>query len=263
MKKIYWSGYEWIPQERWGQVHHEKPHWWYDESCVSVDTEGNLHLATRLNPKEFDIAGEKVVSPIGVGLVSCTEKFGHGVFSIEAMLPTGAHLWPAFWMWSWDSWPPEIDVFEAYSDAKSRYLKPSWKRPIVLWNVQTNLHYEAEGRPANVGGLQHWIGCRNPRKRFVTYALDWDPNYVDFYYNGRLVRSIRDPHILAHLNSTRMNVIINNGVTGQVSLTNPPKSNFVIRSFEYEPKAVDREESLIKMMQSDEESGLYLKGKEE
>ena len=97
----------------------------------------------------------------------------------------------------------------------------------------------------------------------MTYALDWDPNYVDFYYNGRLVRSIRDPHILAHLNSTRMNVIINNGVTGQVSLTNPPKSNFVIRSFEYEPKAVDREESLIKMMQSDEESGLYLKGKEE
>jgi hypothetical protein len=48
MKSIFWSGYEWITQERWGQVHPEKPHWWYDESCVHICRGTNqLNLRTR------------------------------------------------------------------------------------------------------------------------------------------------------------------------------------------------------------------------
>jgi len=114
VRTIKWQGYEWITQERWGQVHPEKSHWWYDESCVSIDEKDNLHLKTKSNPKYFPELD--VISNIGTGLVSCTEKFGYGVFSIDAKLPKGKHLWPAFWMWSWDSWPPEIDIFEGYSN---------------------------------------------------------------------------------------------------------------------------------------------------
>ncbi len=53
MRTIKWQGYEWITQERWGQVHPEKSHWWYDESCVSIDEKDNLHLKTKSNPKYF------------------------------------------------------------------------------------------------------------------------------------------------------------------------------------------------------------------
>ena len=112
MRTFEWCGYEWITQERWGQIHPEKSHWWYDESCVSVDKQNHLHLKTKYNPKRFEELN--LTSPIGVGLVSCTNKFKYGVFSIEAKLPHGKNLWPAFWMWSWDSWPPEIDVFEGW-----------------------------------------------------------------------------------------------------------------------------------------------------
>ena len=44
MATIRWKGYEWITEERWGQVHPEKSHWWYDESCVLIDNENNLNL---------------------------------------------------------------------------------------------------------------------------------------------------------------------------------------------------------------------------
>ena len=32
-----WCGYEWITQERWGDIHPDKPICWYDPSAVSVD----------------------------------------------------------------------------------------------------------------------------------------------------------------------------------------------------------------------------------
>ena len=47
MKTINWSGYEWITQERWGDIHPEKTYCWYDEQAVSVDTNNYLHLKTR------------------------------------------------------------------------------------------------------------------------------------------------------------------------------------------------------------------------
>jgi beta-glucanase (GH16 family) len=113
-KTIKWSGYNWITQERWGDIHPDKPYNWYDPSAVEVVGE-NLILKTHHNPKEFTINKKKIVSNYGVGLVSNTTKFGYGYFEIEAKLPTGRNLWPAFWMWSFDAWPPEIDILEAYS----------------------------------------------------------------------------------------------------------------------------------------------------
>ena len=51
MENIFWCGHEWITSERWGQVHPDKSHWWYDESCVLVDENNYLHLKTKNNPK--------------------------------------------------------------------------------------------------------------------------------------------------------------------------------------------------------------------
>ena len=87
------------------------------------------------------VMGDMII-PFGVGLVSCTEKFGYGTFEIEAKLPKGQpNAWPAFWMWSFDSWPPEIDVFEAYSNKKGSYF--NWNIDALLgkfWRCATNVH---------------------------------------------------------------------------------------------------------------------------
>lgn len=233
MRKINWQGYEWITQERWGQVHPEKSHWWYDESCVFIDRNSNLNLMTKRNPKYFPEINK--TSIIGAGLVSCTGKFNFGTFKIIAKLPEGSNLWPAFWMWSWDSWPPEIDVLEAYSDSKGSYLKPRISNPLGFWNVQTNVHYIRNNENKMVKGKTHYFGFKDPSKHFIEYGVSWKKDKVEFYYDNRLVRVINDKQILKQLSETTMNVIINNGVTSEVDLFNPPNSNFVIKDFIYEP----------------------------
>ena len=119
---IQWSGYDWLTQERWGNMHPDKTYNWYDPSAVEIRND-DLILKTHYNPKEFTVNDKKITSNYGVGLISNTTKFDYGYFEIEAKLPTGKNLWPAFWMWSFDSWPPEIDIFEAYSSIKKSQLK--------------------------------------------------------------------------------------------------------------------------------------------
>src|SRR6056300_1123569 len=109
MENIKWDNYDWYPSEIWGHIHPEKQHVWYDSSAIEVK-DNSLLLKTQYNPKYFEDLD--LTSPMGVGLVTCLEKFEYGTFSLDAMLPSGKHLWPAFWLYSWDKWPPEIDVFE-------------------------------------------------------------------------------------------------------------------------------------------------------
>ena len=67
----------------------------------------------------------------------------------------------------------------------------------------------------------------------MNYSVEWTKNYVKFYYDDILVRTIKDEEILKQLDNTTMNVIINNGVTESVDRQYPPESDFVIRNFKY------------------------------
>lgn len=233
MGKINWSGYEWITEERWGNIHPEKMEQWYDPSCVSIDNNGYLHLKTKYNPKYF--GAWNITSYIGVGLVSCTKEFHFGSFEIEAKLPRGRHLWPAFWMWSWYDWPPEIDILEGYSDGFPNYFHFNPFKPKNIWKVETNVHYKIDGKKGDCGGKTHDFGFKDPTKNFIKYRADWSKDRVAFYYDEKLVRVIEDPEILKDFNNTKMNVIINNAVTKRVNPKNPPNSDFIIKYFKYEP----------------------------
>lgn len=234
MSEFNWCGYNWLTSERWGQVHPEKTNWWYDEDSVSVDDSNNLILSIKHNPKYFESLN--VTSEMGVGLVSCTEKFKHGVFTIEAKLPKGDFLWPAFWMWSWDSWPPEIDIFEGYSNKKSSFFKFRILKPLGFWNLQTNVHYNEGVNNKMMGGKTHFFGFKDPTENFIKYTLDWDKEYLKFYYNGRLVRKVTDKKVLEQLNKTSMNVIINNGITSEYKIGSKSDSDFIIKNFVYKNK---------------------------
>jgi beta-glucanase (GH16 family) len=229
-----WSGYTWLMEERWGQIHPEKPTWWYDESAVEVDDAGYLHLKTHYNPKKFNNIQANYISEIGAGLVSCTSREFHwGTYEIEAKLPNGKYLWPAFWMWSWNTWPPEIDILEAYSNSRGNYFK--WN-PFAPWNVQTNVHYSniLTGLNKMLGGKRHWFTHKDPAKYFIKYRLEWSAKSLKFYYNGRLVRIVKDAVIMEQINSTEMNVIINNGLTKYLP-GQDQTSDFIIKYFRYTP----------------------------
>lgn len=238
MKTLNWSGHEWITQERWGDLHPEKPYCWYDPHAVSIDTDGYLHLKTRYNPKWFNDKG--IWSNTGVGLVSSTTQFKWGTFEIEAKLPRGLNLWPAFWMWSWDSWPPEIDVFEGYTNNRSNYLDLS--HLINFRKIESNIHYVGVDNQNKVlGARRHWMGFKDVTKTFIKYKMVWLPDSISIYYDNKLVRKVEDANILKQLNATTLNVVINNHVTDKIDSTYhwanfksiAQESDFVIKRFTY------------------------------
>jgi beta-glucanase (GH16 family) len=231
--KISWSGYNWITQERWGMVHPDKYHWWYDSEAVEIDANNNLILKTRYNPKYFPEI--KKTSTTGVGLISSTDEFGFGEFTVEAKLPSGPFLWPAFWMWSWDSWPPEIDVFEAYSNSQGKYFDFTWTNPFNFWKVESNLHYGYQQTKSSIGARKNLFSLVSPDKRFNKYSVIWTKYFVKWLYNDRIVRVCRDSKIMSELSNKKMNVIINNGVTNEGAMGVIPESSFIIKSFNYKP----------------------------
>ncbi len=232
MNEIEWSNYKWIPQERWGQIHPEKSHWWYDPTQIEIQN-NILKLKTGYNPKYFDEL--KITSNIGVGLVSCLTEFSYGIFEIEAKLPFGKNLWPAFWMYSWYSWPPEIDILEGYSDKTPNYQN---KKSIFnifgtsVYDIETNLHYRENETNQNIGGRKNRFRI-DPTKNFIKYSCDWSEEHIRFYYDNILIREITDKKILSKFDGHKMNVIINNGVTSFVNREKPPQSSFDIKYFKY------------------------------
>lgn len=250
MKQIRFCEYDWMTQERWGRVHNVKPHWYYDDDQVTVNDFHDLRLSLEHKPKEVRLPDGKLTpSYIAAGLVSCKERFGKGFFEIDIKLPIGPNLWPAFWMWSWEGWPPEIDVMEAYSNSKSSYFKFRWLRPLSFWNIQTNVHYAANHEGSkHIGAKTHWMGFSNPTNRFVRFAVHWDNDVMEFYYDDRMVRRITDKKILSLFENHKMNVIINNGIRSNVSKKdyinpnsrfsqeiNKQQSTLVARNFIYSP----------------------------
>jgi hypothetical protein len=228
-----WADYSWIPRERWGQIHPQKTIQWYDPSCVKVDQEGQLLLSTHKNPKYFDELGQ--ISMVGIGLVSCTNHFSYGEFTFTAKLPYGKDLWPAIWLWSWDSWPPEIDLLEGYSDKNPNYFKFRLNRPLGFWNIQTNVHFTKGGKGHMAGPKTHWFGFKDPTQHFIEYRLIWLKDRLEFWYGGKRVRTIKDSLILEQLADTKMNLIINNGVMNSINEVDPTQSTFIIKDFKYNP----------------------------
>lgn len=244
MENIKWAGYEWLTQERWGDMHPEKPEVWYDPSAIEIDSNDYLRLKARPSPKRsnpINIDPEKFescYSPVGIGLVSCTEKFKYGTFEIEAKLPKGPYTWPAFWMWSFDSWPPEIDMFEAYSNKRGSYF--NWSHELFLgkfWRVATNIHlshlYNNRKVDYNLGAKYHYYGFKNPSKHFIKYSLIWEPNKISIFYGDKLVRKITDEKTTSQMRNTHMNLIINNSIQDKYLNTDMPETEMVIKSFKY------------------------------
>ncbi len=229
MTKIKWQGYEWLTQEKWGQYHPDTPIVWYDPSAVEFDSD-TLILKCRPNEKIFD--GVKI--PIGIGLISCTTEFGYGKFEICAKLPNGTFTWPAFWMWSFESWPPEIDVFEGYSK-RSGYFNWSLRSLIgKFWAVNSNIHLGKLPNNYMLGPKSHWLGWRSPSKKFNKYGLIWTDSEIKILFNNRVVRKITDEKVISQFRGIKMNVILNNSIQKGYMNTNKPEHEMVVKYFKYE-----------------------------
>ncbi|MCC3157677.1 family 16 glycosylhydrolase [Hymenobacter sp. 15J16-1T3B] len=121
------------------------------------------------------------------------EGFQYGIFEIRARMPSVQGLQAAFWLWAgagdacgrqpagWlgtDSW--EIDVFETYTldDGVRKFFGTLHPNPFRQ-HKGTQGFYEFQ-RPSV------------PADDFHLYTLVWTPNLLEWYFDGKLYKRVRN-----------------------------------------------------------------------
>jgi beta-glucanase (GH16 family) len=104
----------------------------------------------------------------------------YGYFEMRAKLPKGQGIWPAFWMLAENgSWPPEIDIMEVLGSS-----------PTTLY---TSAHIEQNNQEVNYGTA---VTVPDTSEGFHTYAVDWEPNTITWYFDDKQVYQIPTPPTL-------------------------------------------------------------------
>jgi beta-glucanase (GH16 family) len=115
----------------------------------------------------------------------------YGYFEMRAQLPAGQGFWPAFWLMPEDgSWPPELDVVEALGQNPTELVTTS--------------------HSAYAGMESLWTQVPNMTTGYHTYGMDWEPDYITWYFDGQAVYQIPTP---ADMNKA-MYIIANLAVGG-------------------------------------------------
>lgn len=243
MSNINFSGYDWYPHEEWGLIHPDKPWNWYSPDCVNV-VNRQLILSVKHQPKKITLPvdnkpGETYdLNPTyGIGLVSSKQYFGCGVFHLEAILPKGVGLWPAFWLYDHNEWPPEIDIFEGYSGKRGDYSNGFIKRLFYPYNVESCFHSHKDRGIPNIKPEAYSRSVVKKANydpfKMNTYSLYWDEYCLIFYINGFVTRIINDQRIMNYLKNRKMRVLINTHVQIGYDKKVTQESPFIINSFFY------------------------------
>lgn len=231
---IDWSGYNWNSGQPWGTIHPDKTIQWYDPSAIIENDNGSLSFLTHYNPKYYE--NLNITSPIGIGLMTSEDRFTYGTFEIEAKLPKGNQLWPAFWMYPTEGLYREIDIFEAYSNNCGNYLNFYINHILSLWKIETNLHIKNDdGTWGSRGPKAKFFTWKNPAKNFNKYKLVWTPNEISIWYNNKKVREA-DRDYVVRCRDYEFAVLINNALRNDADITESHEtSEFVVNYFKYTP----------------------------
>jgi beta-glucanase (GH16 family) len=114
-----------------------------------------------------------------------TQRYGY--FEMEAKLPKGKGVWPAFWLLGYrDGRRPEIDILEAYPGGVAPWGAPGadgvpvpmMYAPVVWRDREDQAGYSKVATPDLSAG-------------FHRYGLKWEPNKTTFYFDGKEVYSLQ------------------------------------------------------------------------
>jgi beta-glucanase (GH16 family) len=123
--------------------------------------------------------------PYNSGMITTEGMFSqtYGYFEARVEVAPGAGMWSTFWLLPENkSWPPEIDVLEAFGapnsggDGGSNLVAHVNHAPNANDNV---------GRWETVGG--------NIYTSYHTYGVDWEPDFITWYIDGQAVQQITTP----------------------------------------------------------------------
>jgi len=190
----------------WGNTHPDYLHAWFSDNNVSVKKParhgGNkcLVLQTMHSPYYFDDSLD--VIPYSTGVCISKMEFKYGYFRFVVRLPKATGQWPAVWLAGTKTWPPEIDILEAYSKNTVDYKKHKTLQPNVHWGDDVTNHFKH-------GGVN--IPMRVQKEGWLELALWWTKDFIKIYYNGYKVLHISRDEVLIWFNQS-MNIILSSGV---------------------------------------------------
>jgi hypothetical protein len=234
---------EWRYGMPWGSFHPDNLTQYYDtDGKLSRITDEGIALDIRNWPKTFykkDLPEWQQTSempevftiPVGVGYISTKRSWKYGWFEAWIKIPKGQHYWHAFWTSGAYSWPPEIDIFEGYSDASATY---GGNRPLKLTNrkIQPNLHYGIveNGTKAAYGTYNNQIA--DLTERYVQFVCHWEEDHITIYYDGHRVFECTEEKVLDWFNKDNSDqfIIFNHGVSIDYPL-DPEETSMVVKNF--------------------------------
>lgn len=201
---------EWRYGHAWGFFHPNQLWRYWTKDAVEPTDEG-IHLENKYLPKEIikkdlpkwmqkpDMPDEFTI-PWAVGLISSKRTFKFGWIEAEIKLPKEKMQWAAFWTCGWDTWPPEIDIFESYTDLDENDIT---LRPNIHWGKTEDGSKKDYGAPK--------IAVKDPSDRFVQYAVHWTDKFIKIYYDGQLVQICNNKEMLKN-NAAEQYLVVNNGL---------------------------------------------------
>jgi beta-glucanase (GH16 family) len=189
---------KWTPSLWWGGV----------SDKISYLNKSQIQMTGSTVKLVADKTSANDTLPYKTGLIATHNSFTqqYGYFEIRSKNPSGTGFWPAFWLATAEKWPPEIDIYEYYTD-----------------------------RPRHLSTTHHWKTKRGKKKMqpkgfkldeasedFHIFALEWTPKKLVWYYDNEKVRTTR--RALKYFD-VPMHIIINNRVGGY-SRANLPEAKF-------------------------------------
>lgn len=247
--KVEWCGYVWqMDAESGRKIHPNKPREYYHPSCVEVGMP-RVFLSVKERPQKVKHWNNVVYgSKYARGMLYSEDVFTYGVYTLDCVLPKGKNLHSSFWLTNAKYWPPEIDIFEAYTNSIGSYTRfgvnPCFggvpmlcSRHLLSYAVETNVHYKNDfGNHTQIGAYR----CRlrdlhKPTSTPCNYKLRWAKDRITIWYDGVVVRDIHEtdcPYMFEDLNAHPfMHVIISTGVFKD--RPTKMKSDMVLNNFTY------------------------------
>lgn len=182
--KLVWSDefdYEGLPNpDKWGYeegfVRNKELQYYTKERLENTEVkDGKLTITAR--KEKFKDANYTSASVISKG----KGEWQYGRIEIFAKLPGGKGIWPAFWMLPASSkygWPNggEIDIMELVGFDEKR----------VHATVHTGYTMKS-----TKGGATSSTLLETPQNDFHLYVLEWYPDHLDFYVDGKQLQSYK------------------------------------------------------------------------
>lgn len=168
---------------------------------------GVLHIIAQKTPPEL----QKYVGnlPYTSGMLTTRKSLvqRYGYFEMNAKLPVGQGMWPAFWLLNADkAWPPEIDVMEAPSNL------------VATGQISSGVHWK------DAAGAKRSSGCRPKVKvddGFHQYGALWTADKIVYYIDRKPVGQITTPlGVNSHMYML-VNLALGGNWTGPVNTTTP------------------------------------------